>query len=63
MSLFKKEPVFAKCAACFAAGALVGAAVALLFAPTTGKKLQKQLKNVVEDQVENVDRIFKKVVA
>lgn len=63
MSFFKKEPIFGKCAAFFVAGAAIGATVALLFAPTTGKKLQKQLKNVVEDQVENVDKILKKVVA
>jgi gas vesicle protein len=38
----------------FLAGAIAGAAVALLFAPTSGKKLQRQIRNVLEDQYENV---------
>ncbi len=58
----RKENQFAKAALFFAAGAAVGAAVALLFAPTTGKKLQKQLKSVVDDQVENFEKVIRKVV-
>ena len=46
----------------FVLGAATGAAVALLFAPTTGKKLQKQLKSVVDDQVENIEKVIRKVV-
>jgi gas vesicle protein len=46
----------------FALGAATGAAVALLFAPQTGKKLQKQLKSVVDDQVENIEKAIRRVV-
>lgn len=45
----------------FIGGALAGAAAALLLAPTTGKKLQKQIRNVVDDQVDNVNKIVRKV--
>lgn len=41
----------------FAIGAVAGAVTALLFAPTTGKKLQKQIKNTFEDQVDNVEKL------
>jgi gas vesicle protein len=58
----RKENQILKAALFFAAGAAVGAAVALLFAPTTGKKLQKQLKSVVDDQVENFEKVIRKVV-
>lgn len=63
MALFRKETSFGKYAITFFAGALTGAAVALLLAPMPGKKLQKQIRNAVEDQVENVDKILKKAVA
>ncbi|HVS31668.1 MAG TPA: YtxH domain-containing protein [Thermoanaerobaculia bacterium] len=43
----------------FFIGTALGAAVALLFAPTTGRKLQKQIKEVIEDKVE----VMKKAVA
>ena len=47
----------------FILGAAAGASVALLYAPTTGRKLQKQLKDVIEDQVENVQSAVKRAVA
>jgi gas vesicle protein len=40
-------------------GFLAGAAVVLYAAP---KKLQKQIKEAVEDQVDNVEKLVKKVV-
>ncbi len=43
-------------------GGVIGAGVALLFAPMPGRKLQKQLKDVIEDQVENVQSAVRKVV-
>ena len=49
---FKKQsPVakFGKFFFTFVAGAAVGAAAGLLFAPQTGKKLQKDLKEGFED--------------
>ncbi len=43
-------------------GGVIGASVALLFAPMPGRKLQKQLKDVIDDQVENVQSAVRKVV-
>ena len=41
----------------FFIGGIVGAAIALLLAPTTGKKLQKQVKEVLGDQIENIRKV------
>ena len=49
---FKKQSSVAKFGKfffTFVAGAAVGAAAGLLFAPQTGKKLQKELKSGFED--------------
>jgi gas vesicle protein len=61
--MFKKKFPWGKVAVAFVIGAAAGAATALLLAPTTGRKLQKQLKEAVEDQVDNVEKIVKKMVA
>jgi len=47
----KKSPVaqFGKFFFTFVAGVAAGAAAGLLFAPQTGKKLQKELKSGFED--------------
>ena len=53
-------------AAMFAAGAVVGAAVALLFAPMPGRKLQKELKhkwNDGKDTLEDFTENFESVMA
>jgi gas vesicle protein len=60
--MFNNKFPWGKVAAGFLIGAVAGAATALLLAPMTGRKLQKQLKNVVEDQVDNVEKLVKKVV-
>jgi gas vesicle protein len=41
----------------FVAGAAVGAAVGLLYAPKTGKKLQKELKDGIEDLTDRVLKV------
>jgi len=46
----------------FTIGAIAGAATALFFAPTTGKKFQKQVKEVLDEQVENIQSAVRKVV-
>ncbi|MGZ5433233.1 MAG: YtxH domain-containing protein, partial [Thermoanaerobaculia bacterium] len=46
----------------FLVGSVIGATVALFFAPTTGRKLQKQFKSVLDDGVENVQSMVKRVV-
>ena len=60
--MFKSKYPYGKVAVAFVLGAITGAATALLLAPMTGKKLQKQLKAVASDQVDNVEKIVKKVV-
>jgi gas vesicle protein len=71
MSMFdkKRSPnVFSSYAWTFAIGAITGAAVALLYAPMTGKKMQKKVadvtdkvRDVVEDSVGNVQSVLRKV--
>lgn len=45
----------------FVAGALTGAAVALWFAPMTGKKLQKKVGNVADKVVDTYDDLQDRV--
>lgn len=44
----------------FVLGAVAGAAVALLYAPMSGRKLQKQLRDVIDDKVDNVQSAVRK---
>lgn len=64
--MFAKKNQWGKVAAYFTLGALTGAiagaATALLLTPFTGKKMQKKFAEVVEDQVENVEKLVKRVV-
>ena len=50
----QKFPI-GKVAAAFGAGALVGSVLALLFAPLTGKKMQKKIAGVTGDLIEKVE--------
>jgi gas vesicle protein len=59
--MFQKRFPWGEVAAAFAIGALAGAATALLLAPMTGRKLQRQIKDKFEDGVDNVERLMKKV--
>ena len=63
MSLFSKKQKFpvGKVAASFGIGAVAGAVVALLYAPLTGKKMQKKLAGVTEDLLEKVEDVQAKV--
>ena len=45
----------------FVGGVIAGATVALLFAPMTGKKLQKKVSNVADKVVDKVDDLQDKV--
>ena len=60
--MFSSKFPYGKVSAAFVIGAVVGAAAAFLLTPFTGKKMQKKVLGVVEDQVENVEKIVKKVV-
>jgi YtxH-like protein len=62
VSMFQRRFPWGKVAVAFLVGAAAGAATALLLTPVTGKKFQKQLKSVVEDQVDNVEKFMKNVV-
>jgi gas vesicle protein len=64
----KQKFPLGKVAAGFGFGAVAGAIVALLYAPTTGKKMQKKIANVtgdllekVEDKVEDVQASVRKI--
>jgi len=59
---------FTRFALTFAIGAVAGAALALLYAPMTGKKMQRKVadatervKDVVEDSVDNIQSVLRKV--
>lgn len=50
----KQKFPFGKVALGVIAGAITGAALALLYAPLTGKKMQKKLANVTDDLIEKM---------
>ena len=60
--MFKNKFPFGKIAAAFVIGAAAGAAAAFLLTPYNGRKMQKKVMDVVEDQYENVEKLVKKVV-
>ncbi len=57
--MFKNKFPYGKIALAFVAGFVAGAAVVVFATP---KKVQKQIKDAVEEQVDNVERLVKKVV-
>jgi gas vesicle protein len=66
--IFKAKFPFGKITTAFLFGAAAGAAVALLYAPFNGKKMQKRVGDVtdkvidkVEEGVENVQGVFRKI--
>lgn len=66
--MFTKKSSFGSFALTFVLGTIAGAAVALLYAPMTGKRMQKKVANVtdkvrdaVEDSVGNVQNVLRKV--
>jgi len=69
--MFSRKKTFpvGKVAAGFGLGALTGAVVALLFAPQSGRKLQKKIAGVtgdlidrVEDKVDDVQASVRRIV-
>jgi gas vesicle protein len=51
----KQKFPFGKVAVGFGIGAVAGAALALLYAPVTGKKMQKKVAEVTENLIEKVE--------
>ena len=60
--MFKNKFPYGKVAWAFVIGAAAGAATAFLLTPYTGRKMQKKVAGVLEDQYENVEKMVKKVV-
>jgi len=59
----KQKFPFGKVALGFGIGALSGAAVALLYAPLTGKNLQNKIANVTENLIDKVEETVDDVQA
>lgn len=59
--MFKKKTNVTGLLFTFVGGVIAGAAVALLFAPMTGKKMQKKVSNVADKVVDKVDDLQDKV--
>jgi len=66
--MFNEKRGFRSYALTFALGAFAGATVALIFAPMTGKRMQKKVadvtekvKDVVENSIDNVQSVLRKV--
>jgi len=66
--MFNENSNFRSFAVTFCIGAAVGASVALLFAPMTGRKMQRKVADatekvmdVVEESVGNVQNVLRKV--
>ena len=53
--MFGKKTAFTKFAFTFGAGLVTGAALALLYAPMTGKNLQKKVAGVTDRVIDKVD--------
>jgi hypothetical protein len=59
----KQKFPFGKVAAGFGIGAFSGAVIALLYAPLTGKKMQKKIAAVTENLIEKVEEKVEDVQA
>ena len=66
--MFDRKQTFSNFAWGFAAGIVTGAVAALLYAPMTGRKMQKKVGtakdrvvSVVGDSVDNVQNVLRKV--
>jgi len=53
--MFDRKNSFSNFAWVFAVGAVAGAAAALLYAPMTGRKMQKKVSNITEQVLDKVE--------
>ena len=53
--MFERKSTFKSYLFTFAAGIVAGAALGLLYAPTTGKKMQKKVSDVTDKVIDKVD--------
>lgn len=59
--MFGRKSPIGKYMLMFALGAVTGAAVALLYAPMTGKKMQKKVGDVTDKVIDATDKVLDKV--
>ena len=55
--MFGNKPTFTKFAFTFLGGVVAGAVIGLLYAPVTGKKLQKKVADVTDQVQQTVRKI------
>ena len=55
--MFSNKPVFKKYAFTFLGGVVAGAVIGLLYAPVTGKRLQKKVADVTDQVQQTVRKI------
>ena len=53
--MFNRKKSFSSFAWVFAVGAVAGAAAALLYAPMTGRKMQRKVSDITEKVIDKVD--------
>ena len=56
--MFERKPPVGKYLLFFALGAVTGAAVALLYAPMPGKKMQKKVSDVTDKVIDATDKVL-----
>ena len=56
--MFGRKPPIGKYMLMFILGAVAGAAVALLYAPMTGKKMQKRVGDVTDKVLDATDKVL-----
>lgn len=59
--MFGSKGTFRKYVFTFAAGIVTGAVLGLLYAPITGKKMQKRVGDVTDQVMDKVDELQQKV--
>ncbi len=59
--MFGRKPPVGKYILMFALGAVTGAAVALLYAPMTGRKMQKRVGDVTDKVMGATDRVLERM--
>jgi gas vesicle protein len=59
--MFGRKPPIGKFMLMFALGAVTGAAVALLYAPMTGRKMQKKVGDVTDKVIDATDKVLDKM--
>ncbi len=59
--MFEKKNTFSKYVFTFLGGLASGVVLGLLYAPITGKKMQKKVSNVTEQVLDKVDELHQSV--